>query len=418
MIMRNFKFLSKTFDGKPARPIDIKHFGLSTNDINIIANNFNELRKTPPNIVITECMKDRKFSQDKDRIQILKKGNKYGMGLGVFQQLWFDPSTNERILKPADIKFYKLYKPYTGQSLDNKTLLVIRTGGIGDLLFIQPNLIYLKEKYPTCKIIFGCGPQYHSMVDNWSCIDELCDLPIPLSKIIRSNYHAVFEGVVERCTLAKTINVYRLFSDWMGVCLPDEKLIPKQTPKQDKLELAKSVLSEWNIEPNSFILILLRASSPIRTPRPEFWRLLINEITKRGHKVIITDAPYMKDHTSDFISICDNKDMIYNFSTHSTSLDCSIALASLAKCCISTDTSLIHIAASLDIPAVGIYGPFPGNIRLSTYPKVKWVDAQYPCAPCYIHGPTPCKNSTDGHSQCYDFINILEVADNVEELIK
>jgi len=58
--------------------------------------------------------------------------------------------------------------------------LVFRTGGIGDLLFIQPNLIYLKEKYPTCTINFACGPQYQSMVETWDCVDNVVDLPFSL----------------------------------------------------------------------------------------------------------------------------------------------------------------------------------------------------------------------------------------------
>jgi len=416
--MRNFKFLSKQFEGKPARPQDIKKFGLDSNLLNFQAKDLDELRTQPPNMVIAECVKTRSFDQDKGKIQTLKKKQKYGMGLGVFQQLWWDPNFQVKILKPSSIKFSKLYRPYMGQSLEDKTLLVVRTGGIGDLLFIQPNLIYLKEKYPSCRIIFGCGPQYQSMVDNWDCVDELCDLPIQATKIIRADYHAIFEGVIERCLLAHHTNAYRLFTDWLGISLPDEKLLPRQTPKQDRLEFANNTLKSWEVEPHSFILMLLRASSPVRTPRPEFWRLLINELNGRGHKVVITDAPFMADQTDAFIDTCDNKDMIFNFARHSELLDYSIAMTSLAKGCIATDTSLMHIAASLDVPSFGIYGPFPGEIRLTTYPKSTWVNSQFPCAPCFIHGPSPCKNAVDGHSKCYDFVDIVECADKFEDLVK
>ena len=75
-----------------------------------------------------------------------------------------------------------------------------------------------------------------------------------------------------------------------------------------------------------------------------------------------------------------------------------------------------HIAASLDIPCFGIYGPFPGNIRLKTYPKAKWIDGIRDCVPCYIHGHTPCpKAGSDGFSPCYDTIDTKAVIDAIEE---
>ena len=105
------------------------------------------------------------------------------------------------ILKPARMQFKNIYRPYNGQDLTNKTILVTRQGGIGDLLFIQPNLIYLKEKYPSCTIKFACGPQYQSMIEEWDCIDEILDLPFPVDEMFtfNSDYQLVFEGVIERC---------------------------------------------------------------------------------------------------------------------------------------------------------------------------------------------------------------------------
>ena len=78
-----------------------------------------------------------------------------------------------------------------------------------------------------------------------------------------------------------------------------------------------------------------------------------------------------------------------------------------------------HIAASLGIPCYGIFGPFPGHIRLKTYPKAKWVDAKRDCVSCFIHGHTPCPEAgSDGFSPCYDEIDIKKVLDEVEELVK
>ena len=407
---RNFKPLSMTV---------LRGLGIKRDDIKEVAD-LKMLQESPPNIVVGKAAKNLSFVQNHFKKQNLKKKRNYVMGLGVFQQLHSDPKFGSKFLKPSALKFKNIYSPYRGQELDEKTLLVFRTGGIGDLLFIQPNLKYLKEKYPDCIIKFACGPQYQSMVETWDCVDEVLDLPFLLKELKQADYHALFEGVIERCTLAHTINAYNLFSDWMGLYLPDELLIPEQKPKEDKVEFCLNKLQEWGVKPHNFLITQLRASSPIRTPRPEFWANMINEATSRGHDVLITDNPMQEKKVQEFIDMyIKDKHRVFNFCKESKTLDYSIALTSIAKCVVATDSALNHIAASLNVPCYGLYGPFPGSIRLKTYSKAKWVDAKRDCAPCFLHGSASCpKAGPDGCSPCYDNIDIKKVIDEVEELIK
>jgi len=382
------------------------------------------LRESPPNIIVAECVRTVKFVQNWFKEQTLKKKTKYVMGLGVFQQLQHDSRSKKKLLKATNIKFKNMYRPYIGQDATDKTILVFRTGGIGDLLFIQPNLRYLKEKYPTCTIQFACGPQYQPMVENWDCIDEVCDLPFTLSRLKKAHYHMLFEGVIERCKQAESFNAYNLFSKWLGLDLPDDLLLPIQSAKEDLVENCEGIIKEWGIEKKSFIVMQLRASSPIRTPRHEFWVKIIDELNERGYPVLLTDNPRQTESVDKFIKMLKNQEMTFNFCQHSESIDYTIALTSISKATFSTDSALGHIATSVDIPCFGIYGPFPGHIRLKTYPKAEWVDAKRHCAPCFIHGHTPCSHaSSDGYSPCYDELigtdeKLKIVIDKFEELVK
>jgi len=383
-----------------------------------------QLRESPPNIIVAECLRDVRFVQNWFKEQELKKKVKYVMGLGVFQQLQHDNRTGKKLLKATNIKFKNVYNPYMGEDAEDETILVFRTGGIGDLLFIQPNLRYLKEKYPTCKIQFACGPQYQPMVESWDCVDEVCDLPFTFTRLQKADYHMLFEGVIERCKDAHTINAYNLFSRWLGLDLPDNLLIPIQSPKEELVEECKGIIKEWGLEPKSYIIMQLRASSPIRTPRHEFWVKIIDELNKRGYPVLLTDNPRQSENIDSFIKMVKNREMVFNFCEHSTSIAHTIALTSLCKATFATDSALGHIAASLDIPCFGIYGPFPGYIRLKTYAKANWIDAQRHCAPCYLHGHTPCPHaSSEGYSPCYDELiqtddKLKIVIDRFEELLK
>ena len=406
---RKFKAVSKS---------KMRAMGLEPNIKPWVAD-FDELRKSPPNIIVAESTDTLKFVQNYFKTQTLKKREKYVMGLGVYQQLHADPRiASKKFLKPAKIKFKNIYRPYKGQDMDNKTLLVFRTGGIGDLLFIQPNLLYLKEKYPTCKIKFACGPQYQSMVETWDCVDEVLDLPFEFKQLVQADYHALFEGVIERCKLSENVNAYNLFTEWLGLNLPDELLVPKQDAKSELVDFCSEKLKEWGVEPHKFILMQLRASSPIRTPRPLLWKNIIDGLTDQGYKIVLTDSPRQAEHVDGFIKYVKDPTKVFNFCKHSESLDYSIALTKLAGLIVGTDSAMNHIAASLGVPCYGLYGPFPGHIRLKTYSNTKWIDAVRPCAPCYVHGQSSCKEAgKDGYSPCYDNLDIDTILKDVGSLL-
>ncbi len=413
--MDKFGFDTVDNRGREISDLDLKKLGVERKLKQV--KKIEELRDDAPNIVVAEAIRGVSFVQNKFKNQNLKKKNKYVMGLGVYQQLWYDIRRDLRLLKPAPAKFTNIYRPYIGQDLTNKTLLVWRTGGIGDLEFILPNLVYIKEKYPTCQIKFACGPQYQSMVENWDCVDQVLDLPFHFLHLVRSDYHILFEGVIERCEEAHTENAYRLFTRWMGLDLPDELLRPIQEAKVKKVDEAETIISSWDLKPKEFIIFQLRASSPIRTPRPTFWKTIIDKLTNKGYPIVITDSPHMADQLSDFINTLENQDKVFNFAKHSKTLDCSIALTTLTKMVVATDSSLIHIAESLDIPSFGIFGPFPGNIRLDTYKKAQWIDVKdVPCAPCFKHGGSPCPMAQQGHSICYDKFDSDEIIKKIEEI--
>jgi len=393
--------------------IEKNWFGLDE-DHAIIVNTVEDLKKNIQNIVVAEALIDTGYqSVGYTKKQKFVKNQKYVMSLGTYQMLKFDQVSKVKILRPSQKTFKKIYKPYTGQNLTNKSLLLWRQGGIGDLLFISPNLIFLKETYKNCKIIFACGPQYQSMIREWDFIDEVVDLPFNASYMFKSDYHITFEGVIERTREAESENCYKLFSKWMGLNLPDELLIPKQKPSQESLDKTDRILRAWLINDQPFILIQMRSSSPIRTPRPKFWKNIIDGITERKINVILSDLPQMSNDIDNFINTLNFKHRVFNFSQYSFEIADAVAMTSKAKMVVAVDSSIIHIAESLGIKSLGIYGAFPGDVRLSTYKHAEWIDAKAPCAPCFKHGTILCKNSSDGYVNCYDNIKTNEVLERV-----
>jgi len=402
---------------QPPTKLEMSEFGISQNNVSIVET-VEEIKKNPPNIVVAECMNDVAFIQNRYKLQKMYKKIQYCMSLGVYTQLRFDTKRNMKILRPGKYKFKNIYKPYNGQNLNNKKLLIWRTGGIGDLLFINPIIRYIKEIYPTCKISLACGPQYQPMVETFEGIDNLYDLPFNASILFDNNYHAIFEGVIERTKEAEKTNAYVLFAKSLGLNIPVEKLVPHQKPKEDKVEECKKILDTWKISDKPFILLQPRASSPIRTPRTDFWKQIINKLISLDYNVILTDSPHQKEKLDNFIAELENKNRVFNFCGHSKSLDYTIALASLANLIVATDSALIHIGASLGKKVFGVYGPFPGDIRMATYPNSRWVEPHnYKCCPCFRHGHLSCEYSRNSYPTCYDQIDMNECYEKIEELL-
>jgi ADP-heptose:LPS heptosyltransferase len=203
----------------------------------------------------------------------------------------------------------------------------------------------------------------------------------------------------------------------MGLNLSDEVLIPKQTPNSSNIIKVSDILSKWNILKNEYVVVQLRASSPIRCPRLPIWKKIIDNITEMGINVIITDSIGQKNNIDSFIMTLNNKDIVFNFSEHSAEISHTIALVSMASLVVGVDSSLVHIAESVGVKSFGIYGPFKGDLRLGTYKNAKWVDATASCAPCFRHGNRLCNNSFLGYPKCFDNLNVDDINKTIEGML-
>jgi len=390
-----------------------------------IHDDLESLRSCTPIMCVGESILDFHFSIFGGSQKPFKQGDRKVMSLDMYSRLEYDKKAQKQCLKPAGINFADIYKPYTGQDLTDKSLLVWRTGGIGDILFIQPNLIHLKKQYPSCKITFCCSPVYFPLINNWDCIDKFLNIPLDLSVFEQCDYHLTFEGVIERCHVAEKENAYSLFSQWMGLDLPPEKLRPVLYTKKKNNKLARKILKQKSVKEKKFICLQVRASSPIRTPSTYVWIQMVSPLIEKGYDIVILDKPDMEVHVDMFIKQFPEKlrRNIHNFCGVSTAIDMAVSFVNLSKMVIAPDSSLVHIAAALRIPVFGVYGPFTGNVRMSYYLKADWIDpvpstvCKYGGKGCYLHGHNPCPFNVQGASPCFNEIDFNLANDKILTLL-
>jgi len=391
---------------------ELKDLGIKSPLSENVEEDFDYYRKYLPPIILAECLHSFSGMQNGEQINF-EQNKKYLMNLRLYRNIFY--LGDVRLMKPADIKFIDIYKPYAGQDLTDKTILVWGTGGFGDILMLEPCLRYIKKIYPTCKILL-IFHSYHSIIEEWDFIDTvLPSVPLSYEHLVSTDYQVFTE--VMPLNETKRENQYRLFAKWLGLDIPDEFLTPKLIPNQNSLMKAKAFLDKFGLKEKSYIILQIMSLTIIRTPSPLIWKKIIDNLTSKGHKIIITDQPQKAKIIDNLIETLENKESVFNFAPYSTFINDTVALASMAKLAISTDSAMIHIAAALDIKGFGIYGPFPGKLRVETCKNIDWVDGMAPCAPCFTHGYEPCKNSINTYSSCFDNIDINEVITRIEKLM-
>lgn len=346
-------------------------------------NTIEDVKSIPPKMVLADCLMDMSVKVNKIFDMYFKKSDVLCMQLGLYRQILLF-NNKVRQLKPHVKKFKDVFKRYNGENLDNKKLLIWRFGGIGDIMFIQPIVKYLKEKYPTSTIIMAVGSDSKPILDLWpkGLLKNTFAIPFHKKMLDQADYHLTFEGVIERCREAEHTNCYELFMKNAGL---DFNLWDYPIT----LNLDKSKLEKYKkFIPSNTIILQMKSSSPIRTMSYGRWVPIIEKLHNSGYNVAILDSSNNFNMYEEF-KLQNNIPYVINLCQYSKNIIDATYLLELSKGVIGIDSSIIHVASALNKPVLGIYGPFKGVLRLKYYKNATWIEKESydKCKhfPCFIH---------------------------------
>ena len=385
---------------------------------NPFINSIDELLKQVPGMIMAQALKD--FTMERlDKKMKIKKGS-----VIVLPKSQFDKTKRGSglCLKPYRRTFSEFFNRYTGQNLDGKRLLVWRTGGYGDLMFIQPILRYLKDTYPTCQITFATAPENVSLFNNWpvGIIDYVAAMPFDKDLMIKHDYHLTFEGAIERCLESKKVNYYDIFKKVAGVKfdLDNYPLVLDINPIMDKH-------FKEHIKPNT-IAIQLRASTPLRTLSIEKVKEIVDRLVIENYNVTFLDSSQYSAWYDQFITNFGyDKTVVSNFTPLCKDITMGITILNNCAGVITVDSAFAHFAEALKKPGVGLYGPFPSQLITTYYKHIKslnppqgWNECQM--SPCYLHAPHAVlcpyikSGQLPGCMQSFDINEIIKILkDNI-----
>lgn len=266
----------------------------------------------------------------------------------------------------------KLFSPHIAAT--GKRLLVMRAGGLGDILFLTPAIHALKTRRPEVEIYASCMGQSPYMLFNNPEVSGFMPYPIRLDQANDFDGIIAVEHMIEYSSAARTMHAVDLFAMAFGLELgPDEKQIRYFLSKEEK-EGAATFLPK---RPRGKFRVGVQIASnlPVRTyaQMPNVAKALM----ARGHQVVVFGAP--------------GQPLIQGaINTHGQDPPLNIRQSStlIPECdvIIAPDSAITHLAGALDVPCIAIYGSFLAKLRTAYAQKTKAIQAEGPCAPCFHHG--------------------------------
>lgn len=291
-------------------------------------------------------------------------------------------------------------------------LLVTRAmGGLGDLLMLTPGLHALRLKNPRATIHLAVPRRFFPLFEGNDDVD-LVDIH---SELDPPGYDRWFN--LTDCPAARTEsltaprvrrNRIEIFARALGIRGPalwrmDRRpryfVSDEERADRDRFFHAHGLLGE------SVIGVQLRSDETYRDypHMPALVRALA-----RSRVVLLFDSRPIVGY-----------DFANTLKVDGHGLRQAAALASGCRALVAPDSSFLHLAAALDVPAVGLFGPTDGAVRTSDYPRVRFVDVRgdLRCVPCWRNEEIPCALTGLRESVCLGEIGPLTVAAALADLI-
>ncbi len=389
------------------------------------------LLEMTPNYVLAKAVNDTMLSVDGLKMKI-PRSSVLAMPLEVYVSCERDKNNRHVQLKPYKRKFAHNFRRYKGQSLNNKSLFVMRTGGIGDLIFSQPLLKHLKREYPASRIIYATAPRHMPIIESWpkGIVDAVVPIPFSLDILKQTHYHLAFEGSIERNDEGTRKNAYDLFAEMAcvenDIDFRDPELALDIQPDEKIIESLKPEL------PENFLVIQMRATSPIRMMDVEKWYEVIDDLhSATDLNFVFIDVEkhsgYYDKIIEDFVLAGLDKNRFFNLCSISKDINHAVNIISLSEGVIGIDSAMVHICEGLKKPGICIYGPFKADLRVRYYNHIKSVEPdpkKVECEkwPCMWHGNEifncPYKRDNQLDPQCMTAVDTQEISKKALELFK
>ncbi len=353
-----------------------------------------------------------------------------------------------------DLMFEKTLQVYE-EAISQKRILVIKMSAVGDVILSIPSLRALRKKFPDAWISVLVGRKSRKIIRNCPYVnDTLVYEEIPgqnrfmsLLKMASLLSKEDFDIVVDlqnnktshllgflcgariraghpnrkwafflnkKTADASNVGVSPLEHQFrvlrlLGLETP-EKQLELWTQKEEDDSVSGFLESQWVSQSQTLVGINPGSSPrwPTKQWPAEYFSKLCDELAKRNIRVVMTGAEEDRPLVEKIFSLTKNRPINAVGKTSITEL---VSLIRRCQVFISSDSAPMHIASSVNVPLIAIFGPTDPKRHLvppSRY-QVFWKELH--CSPCYL------RSCPIGHI-CMKRITVQEVLNSVLYFIK
>ena len=259
---------------------------------------------------------------------------------------------------------------------DKSKVLILRGGGIGDLILFIPALNILRSRLAQgVKLYLATFQEKVELFEGISGIEDITVMPKRMSQVIGMDYYLEFSG---HSNLFGSMHMTDFYLTLMKI--PPETVPPEsKTPFLPGTKtMSKKIIRRFERlrkKNDKIVYCQTRTSSIIRNLSKE----LCLWLAKNTPEVTFVTTPEKQGERIDWPRNLIALDTTESLCDYITAIFCSDAV-------ISPDSSAYHIAAALNKPAITLFGPIGSTLRSLYSPTVIPLDAEYAGITC----KSPC----------------------------
>lgn len=339
----------------------------------------------------------------------------------------------------------------------DQNILVVGPSWVGDMVMSQSLYISLKEENPNCRISVLAPGWTEPLLKRMPEVEASIAMPIGHGELALSARRKLGRSL----RAANYSEAIVLPNSFKSALVPFHASIPKRTgwrgewrnlllndcrkPRNDELPLMvqrfaalaypeglavpgrvpnpKLVTEQENID-KTLSKFSLSTAGKVMAICPgaefgeakqwpaEYYAELSNEKLKAGWQVWIFGSANDSLIAESILADIDNQflDQCHSL-VGQTSLAEAIDLMSLCSVAVSNDSGLMHVAAALNVPVVGIFGSTSPDFTPPLADKVKLLATDIDCRPCFK------RSCPYGHLKCLTELKTTSVVESVNALM-
>lgn len=262
---------------------------------------------------------------------------------------------------------------FPDQKEPSGAIMVMRSGAWGDLLLLTPALRAFREKHQGRNVFLCCAKDKFSLFDGSFTVEGLS--PYPVSASAAQEHFSTIISLEEAFENRPDIHPTDAFAEMLDVTVTDYR------PRYNVTAAEKESAEKYFTSKRPRLAVHPVATGPNRNYPVTKWGEVLLKLQASGWEIVILG---LKGRFPQLLPQI-YQEHIHNLADKGLTFRESAAALSCCDAFVGVDSAFIHMCHALDIPAVGLYGPFKWESRTSKAPKTFAITGIGDCKGCSWH---------------------------------